>query len=108
MTHIDNSQNMSVEQVKEHLTNLINKQAKKVASEGNYDRTILATIQYCSNAVLGQYKIKYQNGYYSAYALDTSSRYNDGAAVYVTVPGNDLSNRLFIQGLATDDSTQKT
>ena len=108
MTHIDNSQNMSVEQVKEHLTNLINKQAKKVASEGNYDRTILATIQYCSNAVLGQYKIKYQNGYYSAYALDTSIKYNDGAAVYVTVPGNDLSNRLFIQGLATDDSTQKT
>ena len=108
MTHIDNSQNMSVEQVKEHLTNLINKQAKKVASEGNYDRTILATIQYCSNAVLGQYKIKYQNGYYSAYALDTTVKYSNGAAVYVTVPGNDLSNRLFIQGLATNDSTQKT
>ena len=58
MMHIDNSQGMSPEQVKQTLTNLINKSADKVASEGKYDRTILAKIQYCSDAVLGQYKIQ--------------------------------------------------
>ena len=106
--HIDNSQTMSPEQVKQTLTNLINKSAEKIASEGKYDRTILAKIQYCSDAVLGQYKIQYQNGYYTAYALNKTAQYNDGSLVYVTVPGNDLNNRLFIQDLATNDSSQKT
>ena len=106
--HIDNSQGMSPEQVKQTLTNLINKSAEKVASEGKYDRTILAKIQYCSDAVLGQYKIQYQNGYYTAYAINKTAQYNDGSLVYVTVPGNDLNNRLFIQDLATNDSSQKT
>lgn len=108
MTHIDNSKRMSSEQIKETLTNLINKSAKKVASEGEFDRTILAKIQYCSDATLGQYKIQYQNGYYTAYALDKTRRYSNGASVYVTVPGNNLNNRLFIQDLATNDNTQKT
>lgn len=108
MTHIDNSKRMSSEQIKETLTNLINKSAKKVASEGEFDRTILAKIQYCSDATLGQYKIQYQNGYYTAYALDKTRRYSNGASVYVTVPGNNLNNRLFIQDLATNDNSQKT
>ena len=67
MTHIDNSQGMSPEQVKEALTNLISKTAQKATAEGKYDRTILAKIQYCTDATLGQYKIQYQNGYYTAY-----------------------------------------
>lgn len=108
MSNIDNTKDMSPEQIKNILTNLINKNAKKIASEGNYDRTILAKIQYCSDGTLGQYKIQYQNGYYTAYALDKTVKYNDGAMVYVTVPGNDLSNRLFIQDLATNNSSQKT
>ena len=108
MTHIDNSKGMSSEQVKQALTNLINKSAQKVAAEGKYDRTILAKIQYCSDASLGQYKIQYQNGYYTAYSLDKAKKYSNGAMVYVTIPGNDLSNRLFIQDLATNDNSQKT
>ena len=45
MTHIDNSQGMSPEQVKEALTNLISKTAQKATAEGKYDRTILEKIQ---------------------------------------------------------------
>ena len=108
MTHIDNSQGMSPEQVKEALTNLISKTAQKATAEGKYDRTILAKIQYCTDATLGQYKIQYQNGYYTAYSLDKTKRYSDGSSVYVTVPQNDLNNRLFIQDLATNDNSQRT
>ena len=108
MTHTDNSQNMSSEQIKQVLTNLISKTAQKTTAEGKYDRTILAKIQYCTDATIGQYKIQYQNGYYTAYALDKTKRYSDGASVYVTVPENDLSNRLFIQDLASNDNSQRT
>lgn len=107
-THIDNSQGMSPEQVKEALINLVSKTSQKTVAEGNYDRTILAKIQYCSDTALGQYKIQYQNAYYTAYSLDKNKRYSNGASVYVTVPQNDLSNRLFIQDLASNDNNQRT
>lgn len=106
--HIDNSQNMTPEQVKETFTNIISKSAQKAVAQGNYDRTILAKIQYCTDTSLGQYKIQYQNAYYTAYALDKNKKYSNGASVYVTVPQNNLSNRLFIQDLASNDNNQRT
>jgi len=108
MTHIDNSSIMSKEEVKDKLINLVNRSAQKTVQESAYDKTILVKIQYCSDATLGQYKIQYQNGYYTAYSKDTSKTYSNGAMVYVTVPSNDLSNRLFIQDLANNDSSQRT
>ena len=108
MTHIDNSSIMSKEEVKDKLINLVNRSAQKTVQESAYDKTILAKIQYCSDATLGQYKIQYQNGYYTAYSKDTSKTYSNGAMVYVTVPSNDLSNRLFIQDLANNDSSKRT
>ena len=95
MTHIDNSSIMSKEEVKDKLINLVNRSAQKTVQESAYDKTILAKIQYCSDATLGQYKIQYQNGYYTAYALDKTTMYSQGAAVYVNVPGNDMNNKIF-------------
>ena len=108
MTHIDNSEGMSPEQIKEVFINSINKVSQRLDAQAGYDKTILAKIQYCSDATLGQYKILYQNGYYTAYARDTSKKYSEGASVYVTVPGNDFKQRLFIQDLAGNDSSQRT
>lgn len=109
MAIIDNKASREeVERIKERLTNLISKTAEKTVAQGNFDTTILATIQYCSDASLGQYKIKYQNGYYTAYALDKTKTYSNGAAVYISVPQNDLSQRLFIRGLATNENSQRT
>lgn len=106
-TRVDNSKNMSKEDIKNVLINTFKRSAEKSVSKAAYDRTILATIQFCSDATAGQYKIKYQNSYFTAYAQDKSSTYINGASVYVLVPGNNMQNRMFITGLATNDNSQK-
>lgn len=107
-THIDNSQTMSATDIKNALINTFKRSAEKSVNEAAYDKTILATIQTCTDATIGQYKIKYQNGYFTAYAQDTSVIYNNQASVYVQVPKNDMNNKMFIIGLATDDTSQKS
>lgn len=100
---------MSKEQIKSIITNVINRNAEKAVNQAAYDRTILATIQYCIDSSLGQYKIKYQDGYYTAYASNSDSyMYTEGAAVFVTVPGNNFNNRLFITGSASNYNGDKT
>ena len=81
--------------------------AQKAVSNASYDKTILATVQCCSDASLGQYKVKYQNSYFTAYSKDLMKTYMNNASVYVLIPGNDTSNRMFITGLATDNSGQQ-
>jgi len=100
---------ISKEQIKSILTNVISRNAEKAVNQAEYDRTILATIQYCIDSSLGQYKIKYQDGYYTAYASNSDSyMYTEGAAVFVTVPGNNFNNRLFITGSASNYNGDKT
>lgn len=106
-THIDNSKNMSTTDVKNALINTFKRSAEKSVQDAGYDKTILATIQYCSDATIGQYKIKYQNGYFTAYSRDTNTIYTNQSSVYVLVPGNNMNNRMFITGLATNDNAQK-
>ena len=76
--------------VQSALINTISKTVEKAVQEAKYDKTILATIQYCSDATIGQYKIKYQNGYYTAYAQDTSRQYSNNTLVYVKIPENNM------------------
>ena len=99
--------NMSSKQIKDIVINTIKKTAEKSIQDADYDKTILATIQYCADATIGQYKIKYHNGYYTAYSKDTSTIYSNNAQVYVLVPGNDMNNRMFISGLASNDNKKK-
>ena len=60
----------SSKEIKDTLINVIYKTAEKSVSQGKYDKTILATIQYCVDKTNGQYRIKYQNGYYSQLKLN--------------------------------------
>ena len=102
-----NKNDMSSTQIKDILINTFKKSAEKSVQDAAYDKTILATIQYCADATIGQYKIKYQNGYYTAYSKDNNTLYTNGALVYVLVPGNNMNNRMFISGLASNDNRQK-
>ena len=104
----DNSQDMSPGNVKDALINLVNRISEKTMRKADYDKTILAKIQYCADATIGQYKIQYQNAYFTAYSQDRDAVYSNGASVYVTIPKNDMNNRLMITGLATNDSSSKT
>ena len=107
MAIIDNSNNnMSTKEIKDVLINTFKRSAEKSVHEASYDKTILATIQSCIDKTTGQYKIKYQNGYFTAYARDKETAYSNKASVYVLVPGNNMENKMFITGLATDDSSQ--
>ena len=105
--HVDNSKNVNADDIKKMLINTFNRSAEKSVHEAKYDRTILATVQYCTDATLGQYKIKYQDSYFTAYSRDVDKIYSNKASVYVLVPGNDMTNRMFITGLATNDNAQQ-
>ena len=106
-TRINNSEDMSSTSIGNKLINVINKISGKNVANAKYDKTILATIQTCIDASIGQYKIKYQNGYFTAYSQDTDIVYSQGASVYVTVPENNMSNRLLISGNASNDNSTK-
>ena len=99
---------LSKERIKSILTNVISKNAEKAVSQANYDRTILATVQYCIDSSIGQYKIKYQDGYYTAYSNGSENfGYSPGAAVFVKIPENDFTKRLFITGSATNSNDDR-
>lgn len=101
------SSKLSSKQIQEKLINVISKTAEKTVSQSNYDRTILATIQYCMDKTSGQYRIKYQNGYYVAYGNEQDFIYSEGASVFVLVPQGDFRNKLFITGSASNYNGDK-
>ena len=96
-------------QAQKGIVNTIMRTVEKTVSQGNFTKTILATVQYCIDKVNGQYKIKYQNGYLTAYAQNTSDGYiySEGALVYVLVPNGDLTSRLLIVGSASNNNGDK-
>ena len=97
----------SSKEIKDTLINVIYKTAEKSVSQGKYDKTILATIQYCVDKTNGQYRIKYQNGYYTAYGSNQDYIYSDGSTVFVLVPQSDFTNKLFITGSASNYNNDK-
>lgn len=102
----DDDKKLSSKQIKDILINTVSRSAEKSVNNADYNKTILATIQYCTDASIGQYKIKYQNGYFTAYAQGGAT-YANQANVYVLVSGNDMNNRMYILGTVTNDNTQR-
>lgn len=56
----------------------------------NYDKTIKATIVEQTNKNIGEYKVKYQDSTFFAYAADTTVQYTKDILVYVLIPNNDM------------------
>ena len=76
-------------------------------SDLQFNKTIRGKIAEVIDESIGQYKIQYQNSYFTAYSKDTSKTYMNNAVVYVLIPENNTSNRMFITGLATDNKNQQ-
>ena len=95
------------EDIKKALINVFSKTTEKAVHDAAYDRTVLATIQSCIDASIGAYKIKYQDGYFTAYSVDKTFTYTPGTIVYVKITKNDLSNRLDITGSVSSSSSDK-
>lgn len=72
--------------------------AKKYINEAGYDKTIQATIFELTNKSLGEYKVKYQDSYFSAFSADTDIEYAEGTSVYVLIPQGDTSKDKTILG----------
>lgn len=53
----DNSWQMNHNTINDSLLNTMKKTSEKTVENLGYDKTILASIQYCSDATLGQYKL---------------------------------------------------
>ena len=68
------------------------------------DKTIVATIVSCNNALTQEYKVSYNNGFLTAYAQEDAS-YNPNQQVYVLVPSGDFSKKKMIIGAASQLST---
>ena len=92
--------------IKNSIINSMRNASELAVQQAKYDKTILATIQYCTDVTLQQYKIKYQDGYYTAYGDPSSGKtYAKNTAVYVVVPENNLAGKLRITGTASDDNS---
>lgn len=70
---------------------------QKINAAG-YDRTVIGSIDSCTNAAKGEYKISYQQTKFSAYSADVDKVYTKGTSVYVLIPGNDFSKTKTILG----------
>ena len=68
------------------------------------DKTVIATIVACSNALTREYKVNYNGGYIVAYAQEGVT-YSANTAVYVLVPQGDFTQKKTIIGKtqAVDD-----
>lgn len=71
------------------------------------DKTITCSVISCTNALTGEYKLKYQGGEITAYTSGDET-YNANATVYVLVPQGDFTKRKQIiskaQALEGDDN----
>ena len=72
--------------------------AEKAVARANYDKTIQATIIKCEDEITGQYKIKYQDSSFYAYAASTDITYSPNTLVYILIPGNDMGSTKTILG----------
>lgn len=59
------------------------------------DKTVVATIVTCTNALTGEYKVSYNGGFMTAYAQENVT-YTDNSSVYVLIPQNDFTQKKMI------------
>jgi len=72
--------------------------ASQAVNNTNFDKTVQATIVSCIDATIGEYKVKYQDGTWSAFSQNVNTTYLNGTSVYVLIPGGDTRNVKTIIG----------
>lgn len=66
--------------------------------KAGYDKTIQAQIVSCEDATIGKYRCRYQDAIIYAYASNSDVTFNNGAYVYILVPGSDMKKEKTILG----------
>lgn len=80
---------------------------KERVSELQLDKTIICSIIGCTNSMTGEYKVQYQDGFFTAYAQNLDISYALDELVYVLVPLGDFTNTKLITGKATTTSNKE-
>ena len=62
-----------------------------------FDQSIKGTIDSVVNINTGEYKIKYEDGIFSAFSENTSIIYKEGDQVWIKIPEGDYSNKKLIE-----------
>ena len=70
----------------------------KATSGLQFNKTIRGKISEVIDASIGQYKIQYQNSYFTAYSVDSSATYQKGSEVYVEILSSDFEKNALILG----------
>ena len=63
----------------------------------HFDQSIKGTIDSIVNINTGEYKIKYEDGIFSAFSENTSIIYKEGDQVWIKIPEGDYSNKKLIE-----------
>lgn len=71
---------------------------EKKVSDLAFNKTIRGKIAQVIDASIGEYKIQYQNSYFTAYTADSSATYQKGIDVYVEILSNDFEKNAVILG----------
>lgn len=72
--------------------------ATNSVEKAGYDKTIQAQIISCEDATIGKYRCRYQDAIIYAYASNSDVTFNNGAYVYILVPGSDMKKEKTILG----------
>ena len=74
----------------------------KKLEKSAFDKTIQANIITIEDESKGLYKIKYQDSTFYATASNKDIKFADGAAVYILIPGGDMTKSKTILGAVTN------
>lgn len=93
------------QQIQQSIYEAIDVVVNKKNSQLQFDRTIDCVIEEVKNLTTGEYKVRYLDEAFSAYATD-GANYKVGKIVQVLIPQNDMSQRKTILGEKKNNSEE--
>ena len=93
------------QQIQQSIYKAIDVVVNKKNSQLQFDRTIDCVIEEVKNLTTGEYKVRYLDEAFSAYAAD-GANYKVGRIVQVLIPQNDMSQRKTILGEKKNNSEE--
>lgn len=89
---------MDTLQLQNNICQTIDIIVQNAIKNAGFDRTIQAVVKECTDESIGQYKVRYQDSTFYAYAQNPEDKYSVGAGVYILVQNNDMKKDKFIVG----------
>ena len=89
---------MSDTKIEQQICDAISVITEKKISELEFDKTVLAVVEECTNRPLGEHRVRYQDSTFLAYAANPNNYYAPGNMVYVQIPKSNFAEKKVIVG----------